>query len=177
MASFQDLYVGLEPYANDKQIGGGVMKKTAPAVFGLLAALELHPTNKKAGVFAPIGGFQTISNAFANLATDCGVEVLYEKTVTSVDDKGVWYNDGDGEKSFLSADVVVCNADLPFATQTLMNGAESSSPRYDWNDKFDYSSGEYTCPAIFCNQPISTSSHVLFKTVPAGRRNCIPLVN
>jgi hypothetical protein len=49
LASFQDLYVGLEPYSNDSQIGGGVIKKTAPAVFGLLAALELHPTNKKAG--------------------------------------------------------------------------------------------------------------------------------
>jgi hypothetical protein len=49
LASFQDLYVGLEPYSNDDQIGGGVIKKTAPAVFGLLAALELHPTNKKAG--------------------------------------------------------------------------------------------------------------------------------
>lgn len=49
LASFQDLYVGLEPYANSDQIGGGVIKKTAPAVFGLLAALELHPTNKKAG--------------------------------------------------------------------------------------------------------------------------------
>ena len=49
LASFQDLYVGLEPYRNEKNLGGGVIKKTAPAVFGLLAALELHPTNKKAG--------------------------------------------------------------------------------------------------------------------------------
>ena len=49
LASFQDLYVGLEPYSNNEQIGGGVLKKTAPAVFGLLAALELHPTNDKAG--------------------------------------------------------------------------------------------------------------------------------
>lgn len=49
LASFQDLYVGLEPYKNNNQIGGGVLKKSAPAVFGLLAALELHPTNDKAG--------------------------------------------------------------------------------------------------------------------------------
>ena len=49
LASFQNLYVGLEPYRNDDQIGGGVLKKTAPAVFGLLAAIELHTTNKKAG--------------------------------------------------------------------------------------------------------------------------------
>jgi len=49
LASFQDLYVGLEPYVNKAQMAGGVMKKTAPAVFGLLAAIELHPTNKKSG--------------------------------------------------------------------------------------------------------------------------------
>lgn len=49
LASFQDLYVGLEPYKNEDQVFGGVLKKTAPAVFGLLAALELHPTNEKAG--------------------------------------------------------------------------------------------------------------------------------
>lgn len=49
LASFQDLYVGLEPYRNKKLLGGGVLKSTAPAVFGLLAAIELHPTNKKSG--------------------------------------------------------------------------------------------------------------------------------
>jgi hypothetical protein len=49
MASFQDLYVGLEPYRHNELLGGGVLKSTAPAVFGLLAAIELHPTNSKGG--------------------------------------------------------------------------------------------------------------------------------
>lgn len=49
MASFQNLYVGLEPFRNDKYFAGGVLRKTAPAVFGLLAAIELHPSNKNAG--------------------------------------------------------------------------------------------------------------------------------
>ena len=49
VAAFQDLYVGLEPYRNDGLLGGGVLRSTAPAVFGLLAAIELHPTNKKSG--------------------------------------------------------------------------------------------------------------------------------
>ena len=49
LASFQDLYVGLEPYRNDALLGGGVLKSTAPAVFGLLAAIELHPSNEKSG--------------------------------------------------------------------------------------------------------------------------------
>lgn len=49
LASFQDLYVGLEPYKNPKLLAGGVLQSTAPAVFGLLAAIELHPNNDKAG--------------------------------------------------------------------------------------------------------------------------------
>jgi len=49
LASFQDLYVGLKPYRDSTKFAGGVAGKTAPAVFGLLAALELHPTNDKAG--------------------------------------------------------------------------------------------------------------------------------
>jgi phytoene dehydrogenase-like protein len=49
LASFQDLYVGLEPYRNNELLGGGVLKSTAPAIFGLLAAIELHPSNSKSG--------------------------------------------------------------------------------------------------------------------------------
>ena len=49
LASFQNLYVGLEPFRNDELLGGGVFRTTAPAVFGLLAAIELHPSNKNAG--------------------------------------------------------------------------------------------------------------------------------
>ncbi|KAL3938415.1 MAG: hypothetical protein SGARI_001751, partial [Bacillariaceae sp.] len=49
LASFQDLYVGLEPYKNPNLLAGGILKSTAPAVFGLLAAIELHPSNEKAG--------------------------------------------------------------------------------------------------------------------------------
>jgi hypothetical protein len=49
LASFQDLYVGLQPYKDNQQLFGGVLTSTAPAVFGLLAAIELHPENEKAG--------------------------------------------------------------------------------------------------------------------------------
>ena len=144
MASFQDLYVGLEPYADEQQIFGGVVRKTAPAIFGLLAALELHPTNKRAGVHAPIGGFQAVSNAFEGLAKECGVEIMYNKSIASITEDGVWINDGSEKNSFLAADLVVCNADLPFATKTLVNKEASAPPRYDWDDRFDYSSGEST---------------------------------
>ena len=49
LASFQDLYVRLAPYRDNAALGGGVFRNTAPAVFELLAALELHLTNDKAG--------------------------------------------------------------------------------------------------------------------------------
>jgi phytoene dehydrogenase-like protein len=154
LASFQDLYVGLEPYANNKQLFGGVVRTTAPAVFGLLAALELHPTNKRAGVYAPIGGFQKVSKAFEGLAIDCGVEIMYRKTITDISEDGVWITDENKKNSFIAADLIVCNADLPFATKTLVKKEGPSPPRYDWDDSFDYSSGEFIlhfCLQIYCS--------------------------
>lgn len=70
MATFQGLYVGLEPYKNFEKgmIGGGVLDTTAPAVFGLLSAIELHLTNDKAGVYAPVGGFGAVTQAMQKLA-------------------------------------------------------------------------------------------------------------
>ena len=164
LASFQDLYVGLQPYRNSGKIGGGVLRKTAPAVFGLLAALELHPTNERCGVYAPVGGFRAVGEAMTNLAKDCGVTVQCGRAVTRVTDGGVYAvaaaapKVGGGpeeeemvEAEFLPADLVVVNADLPFATETMANvsiGGESSAlssedlrERYDWDDSFDFSSG------------------------------------
>lgn len=145
LASFQDLYVGLEPYRNDDQLFGGVLRKTAPAVFGLLAALELHPTNKKAGVFAPVGGFRAVATAFERLCEDCDVDIRCDTTVTKVEEGGVHITSGDASSSdFIQADVVVINADLPYATESLLK-QRSSKPTltdiFDWDDRFDFSSG------------------------------------
>jgi len=151
LASFQDLYVGLEPSENSGQIGGGVFRKTAPAVFGLLAALELHPNNEKAGVFAPIGGFRQVAESMQNLCIECGVKFYFETTVTCVAEDGVYYVSKKNETasdSFLPADLIICNADLPFATETIAkpkgvreNESKYYEERYDWNDNVDYSSG------------------------------------
>ncbi len=151
LASFQDLYVGLEPYRNDDQLFGGVLKKTAPAVFGLLAALELHPTNKKAGVFAPIGGFRAVATAFESLCEDCGVEIRCDTTVAKVEDDGVHIKSGDTSFTKVAADAVVINADLPYATESLVgstatstdedNAATGLKDTFDWYDRFDFSSG------------------------------------
>jgi len=147
LASFQDLYVGLEPYENSNLLGGGVLRSTAPAVFGLLAAIELHPTNKNAGVFAPIGGFQAVTNAMENLLGEKGVEIRCETTVTGVTNEGVWArgNDNEGESEFISADLVIVNADLPYAKESLLMKENDNSPpkepTFDWDDNFDFSSG------------------------------------
>jgi phytoene desaturase len=153
LASFQDLYVGLEPYRNDDQLFGGVLRKTAPAVFGLLAALELHPSNKRAGVFAPIGGFRAVANAFERLCVDCDVEIRCDTTVTQVEDDGVHFTSGNAATSdFIKADAVVINADLPYATESLLGGSASFRDNssaaacrlkdtFDWDDSFDFSSG------------------------------------
>jgi phytoene dehydrogenase-like protein len=88
LASFQNLYVGLEPYRNDEQLAGGIFRKTAPAVFGLLSAIELYP--KKGGVFAPIGGFEAVTKAMEALVKELGVEIQCNTTVTRVSDRGVY---------------------------------------------------------------------------------------
>ena len=161
MASFQDLYVGLEPYFNEKQRlqGGGVLRKTAPAVFGLLAALELHPTNDKAGVFAPVGGFRQVAESMYQLCLDNDVQIKFDTSVTRITDNGVYYtpssttneekDDDEGKKGFLPADLIICNADVPFATESILSSTEAKQKEdgraydavYDWDDKFDYSSG------------------------------------
>ena len=165
LASFQNLYVGLEPYVNSNQFGGGVARKTAPAVFGLLAAIEVHPTNDRGGVFAPVGGFRQVAESMYDLCRDVGVEFQFDSSVTSITNEGVHYisrNEGGREhtRGFIPADLVICNADLPFATETITraevttekitsssNGIDDDDDSllyqesYDWNDDFDYSSG------------------------------------
>lgn len=156
LASFQDLYVGLEPYKNEGKLAGGVLSSTAPAVFGLLAAIELHPNNKNAGVFAPIGGFQSVTNAFEKLLDELGVEIQCDTTVSKVTNDGVWVRPNDAnEASFLASDLTIVNADLPYAKNSLLSKDKSeqvqdgetaksfppSTDKFDWDDKFSFSSG------------------------------------
>ena len=105
-------------------------------------------------MFAPIGGFQKVSEAFEKLALDCGVEIMYNKNVQSISSDGVSYidsseNDENESPKFLQADMIIVNADLPYSKKTLIhndekeqaNFSKSSISRYDWDDKFDFSSG------------------------------------
>jgi phytoene desaturase (3,4-didehydrolycopene-forming) len=153
LASFQDLYVGLEPYRNDKQWFGGVLQSTAPAVFGLLAAIELHPTNQKCGVYAPVGGFGAVTHAMEELATNLGVTIQCNTTVTQITADGLYYHDTDADSAdsttlFEPADLVIVNADLPYATKTILRdddsdfkGDTAAANTFDWDDKYRFSSG------------------------------------
>lgn len=184
LASFQDLYVGLEPYRNDGIVGGGVLQSTAPAVFGLLAAIELHPSNMKSGgkyfkylvhywwrtkrdrkglvakfllllsvvvsssshharvlVFAPVGGFCKVADALGALGTELGTKVKVDTMVTSIEEDGVYIQHEDDATEFLPADLIVCNADLPYATKSLLDRDASSNTIFDWDDQFSFSSG------------------------------------
>ena len=145
LASFQDLYVGLEPYANTERFAGGVLSTTAPAVFGLLAAIELHPTNKKCGVFAPVGGFRAVTQAMKSLSEDLKVEIKNQTTVTKVTSEGVYTSStdaGPGQSDFVPADFVVVNADLPYAKNTIiLDSANEHEPKYDWDDDYRFSCG------------------------------------
>lgn len=144
LASFQDLYVGLEPYRNDKQILGGVLDSTAPAVFGLLSAIELHPDNKKCGVYAPLGGFCKVSDSLFALAEECGVGCR-TSTVTQVTSEGVWHrpesSSADQEVTFEPADLVIVNADLPYASRSLLHDFDPATEMFDWDDGYRFSSG------------------------------------
>jgi phytoene desaturase (3,4-didehydrolycopene-forming) len=143
LASFQDLYVGLEPYTNQALPAGGILTSTAPAVFGLLAAIELHPTNARCGVYAPVGGFRAVANSMETLARNLSVSVECGTTVTKITNKGVYAIDtkkaenDTGSKAaaqFVPADLIVCNADLPYVQESLLK--ESIDPHrivYDWS--------------------------------------------
>jgi phytoene desaturase (3,4-didehydrolycopene-forming) len=148
LASFQDLYVGLEPHRNDRQWFGGVLQSTAPAVFGLLAAIELHPTNEKCGVYAPVGGFGAVAFALEELATNLGVTVQCNTMVTKITEDGLYYRDTHSDNDttqFEPADLVIVNADLPYATKTILLSDDSfnasAADRFDWDDKYRLSSG------------------------------------
>lgn len=91
-------------------------------------------------MFAPVGGFRAVQDAFQRLAEEQGVEFRTNTTVTKVDSNGVYIREKAGN-SFLPADLVVVNADLPYASETILSGDDAVSSGYDWDDSFDFSSG------------------------------------
>ncbi|BBM99206.1 hypothetical protein MPTK1_1g19580 [Marchantia polymorpha subsp. ruderalis] len=103
MFTFQDLYVGLTPY-------------NAPGVFSLLAATELTD-----GVWYPVGGFAKVRDGLAQAAQKVGATITTKATVKRIDHangqvQGVTLEDG----TFMRANIVVANADLPYVYNSLL---------------------------------------------------------
>ena len=78
------------------------------------------------GVFASVGAFHQVAESMHELCLDCGVRFQFDTSVTAITDEGVRFvtrDNPDGEeveKGYLAADFIICNADVPFATETIV---------------------------------------------------------
>lgn len=114
--SFQSLYLGLSPYES-------------PAIYSLLPYTEVA-----GGLYFPMGGMHAIPRALARLAGELGVEIEYGVEVSGLDRDGARIaavRTADGRR--LDADIVLVNADLPYAYESLLG------ERYEGIDRFDFS--------------------------------------
>lgn len=107
--SFQSMYLGLSP-------------SDAPSVYALLPYTELVE-----GIWYPRGGMHELVRAMAAVLAEGGVEVITGTRVEHIDAvgsraTGVSVEGGE----HLPADVVVCNADLPWAYENLLDGARQA---------------------------------------------------
>ncbi len=121
--SFQTMYLGVSPYE-------------APAVFSLLPYTELA-----VGVWYPMGGMGAIPRALERVCREEGVALHYGSTVKQVVIEGgravgVQLEDGTVRR----ADVVVCNADYPWAAKHLIDQQVSARPELE---KKRYTSSGY----------------------------------
>jgi phytoene desaturase (3,4-didehydrolycopene-forming) len=105
-------------------------------------------------VFAPIGGFQAVVDSVERMANDLGVEMQCNTMVTSIRQNGVFVTEESSSSTpststtptFMPADLIIVNADRPYATKSLLSDDDSESlpkgpPTYDWDDQFSFSSG------------------------------------
>lgn len=103
--TFQTMYLGISPF-------------DSPAVYGLLPFTELAM-----GIWFPKGGMHAIPRALERVGRELGARYHYRAPVSRIDVdpstrlcRGVWLEDG----SRVEADLVVCNADLPWAYEHLV---------------------------------------------------------
>lgn len=109
----------------------------APSLYHLMSHLDLED-----GVYYPHGGFTDIITRIAHLATDAGVTVTTDATVTAITTAGtraratgVRYTDAAGAGHHLDADLVVSAADLHHTETTLLPRELQSYPESWWKDR------------------------------------------
>ncbi len=120
--TFQNMYLGLSPY-------------DAPATYSLLQYTELAE-----GIWFPLGGMYRIIETLTAIAQKNGVRFVYNAPVECIEHDGQRASGitlKDGRK--LEADVIVVNADLPYAYRELLRD-EAEAQALDRK--------KYTCSAI-----------------------------
>ena len=120
--TFQNMYLGLSPY-------------DAPATYSLLQYTELAE-----GIWFPMGGMYRIIESLTAMAEKNGVRFLYNAPVERIEHDGQRATGivlKDGRK--LEADVIVVNADLPYAYRELLRD-EAEAQKLDRK--------KFTCSAI-----------------------------
>ena len=92
-----------------------------------------------------MGGFQKVTDATKRLAESLGVTTRCNSMVTGIREDGVLTINTSVPTSvptLYPADLIVVNADLPYATKSLLVNEDSSQrPIFDWDDQFSFSSG------------------------------------
>lgn len=106
--SFQTMYLGLSPFE-------------AMWVYGTLTYMEYGE-----GIWYPQGGLPAVSDAVADLAKARGAEIRLNTPVKRIGRNRVELENGE----VCEADIVVCNADLPYSEQTLEGGGRPDRYRY-----------------------------------------------
>lgn len=124
--SFQTMYLGISPY-------------DAPAVYSLLPYTEIAE-----GIWFPRGGMYQIVRALLRLADELGVRIDTETEVTEILESqgrasGVRLSDG----RTYTADVVVCNADLPYGYRHLVPRGYGKAYRKGRLDRLRYGSSSF----------------------------------
>jgi phytoene dehydrogenase-like protein len=101
--TFQDVYMGLSSFE-------------APATFSMMPHTEIAP-----GVWFPRGGMYRVVEALMEIASEAGVEFIFEAAVERIEVDGTRARSVvlAGGRRF-KADVVVANVDLPYIYQCLL---------------------------------------------------------
>jgi len=121
--SFQTMYLGISPF-------------DSPAVYGLLPYTELAM-----GIWFPKGGMHALALALEAVGRELGVHFHYRSDVRQIlteGEKATGLALADGRR--VDADVVLCNADLPWAYRHLIDPAVAKPKRFD---KLRYTSSAY----------------------------------
>ncbi|KAF2034447.1 phytoene dehydrogenase [Setomelanomma holmii] len=105
--TFASMYMGMSPY-------------DAPGTYSLLQYTELAE-----GIWYPLGGFHKVVEALVNIGLRSGVKFQYNSPISQIllsDDgkRAVGVAFQDKSKKTLTADVVICNADLTYAYNELL---------------------------------------------------------